>query len=395
MAELLSFLVVVSAGLFLSEIFRRFNMPYVVGLILAGVIIGPYGANFFQPNQTMEFLGSIGLVFLMFMAGLEIRLSSLRTMVKEVSRITFLNGAVPFVVGFLIASYFGYGFIASLFLGTIFVSSSIAVIIPSLEASGLINSKPGKTIVAATVFEDLLSLVILSVLIQSLQPTTNIPLPIYYVLMATSLIGLRGLIPKIRKFFLENVRGEKNIFEYELRLTFAILIGVVVFFEALGMHAIIAGFFTGLVLSESIKSEMLKKKLHAISYGLFIPVFFIIIGTGTDISVFTKTNEALLLTVVIVVGSVLSKYLSGWLGARISGFTNPESRLVGAATIPQLSTTLAVAFVALELKLFDQQLITAMIVLSAATTLIAPLLMAETTKKVSKNTYHYVQQKIG
>ena len=120
----------------------------------------------------------------------------------------------------------------------------------------------------------------------------------------------------------------------------------------------------------------MKEKLHVISYGLFIPIFFVIIGASTDISVFTTNGGPLLIIGAILIGSIGSKFISGFIAGKLSGFENKESALIGSSSIPQLSTTLAVAFVARELNLFDDSLITAMVVLSTVTTLVGPLLVA-------------------
>ncbi len=381
MPELLSFLILITAGLFLSELLRKFHLPYVVALILAGIVIGPYGMGLFHVDAAIEFLGAIGLIFLMFMAGLEIRLSSFGKLKGGVLKLSLLNSLFPFAVGFLIAFYFGYGFLASVLLGIIFISSSIAIVIPSLELHGLLDSRIGKTIVTATVFEDAFSLVLLSVVLQTVNPTTFLPLPVFYFLFFAALIALKFIIPRAKEIFFSGLRKKRHIFEQELRFIFVVLIGTVVFFEIIGIHSIIAGFFMGLVLSNSIKSEILREKLHAISYGLFIPVFFIIIGSETDITVFGDAGGAVLLTVAILVGSLGSKFISGWIGGRLSGFSSSNSALIGASTIPQLSTTLAVAFVGLEFGILDHQLVTAMIILSIVTTFAGPLLMRRFIKK--------------
>ncbi len=384
MAELLSFLILISAGLFLSELFRRLNVPYVVGLIIAGILIGPFVFNILTIDPIIEFLGSIGLVFLMFMAGLEIRLSSFGKLRNGIAGLTLLNALIPFTAGFLIALYFGYGLLSAFLLGIIFISSSIAIVIPSLERHGLLKSRVGQSIVASTILEDVLSLVLLSIVLQSINPTTAIPLPIFYLLLFSALIGLKYILPKIREYLFPRSWKEKYLFEQDLRFIFVILIAIVVFFEILGVHPIIAGFFTGLALSESIKSEKLKEKLHAISYGLFIPAFFIIIGAQTDIGVFLTVGSAVVITAVVLVASISSKFISGWVGGRLMGFNSTESALVGASTIPQLSTTLAVAFVGLEFNLLDHQMITAMIALSIVTTFVGPLLVARIANKLKE-----------
>ncbi|MFP3949505.1 MAG: cation:proton antiporter [Candidatus Micrarchaeia archaeon] len=375
MAELLSFLIVISAGLFLSEFLKKFHMPYVVALILAGIIIGPFALDLIIIDETIDFLGSIGLVFLMFMAGLKIKLSSFRKIVGSAAKFSLLNGIFPMAIGFLVASYLGYGLVGSFMLGIIFVSSSIAIVLPVLESQGLLQLKLGRLIVSGTILEDVFSLLMLSFFLQLVNPTTEIPLYLFYIIVGISLYALRKLLPKAREAFRKFHGEEKTLFEEEVRFVFVALIATVVFFDLLGMHPVIAGFFAGLVLSESIQSQILKRKLHAISYGLFIPVFFIIIGAEMDVGVLFNGGEGLSIILIIVAAAVLSKFLGGFLAGKVNGFNSKESIISGVATIPQLSTTLAVAFVGLEMGLIDDMLITAMIVLSIATTFCGPILV--------------------
>ena len=371
----LPFFLVLFAGIFFSVLFRRLHLPWVVMLILGGIIIGPHALGVFEPNPTIEFIGQIGLVFLMFMAGMETKLETFREFKSGAFGLALINGVIPFLAGISIGFLFGYGWIIMLLLGIIFVSSSIAVVIPSLEANNLLATRLGKTVVAATIIQDVVSLVMLSVLLQIINPTTVLPLPLFYILLFVSLVALRWILPKLQWFFSLGVRGTKDLFQQELRVIFTILIGTVISFEVLGLHPIIAGFFAGLVLSGSIKSEILKEKLHTISYGLFIPTFFIIIGTKINLGIFLESNSAALLVTAIVLGSLFSKFVSGWIGGRIIGFTSSQSLLIGASTIPQLSTTLAVVFAAVSLGLLNQELIAAMVILSTVTTFLAPLLM--------------------
>jgi Kef-type K+ transport system membrane component KefB len=381
MTELVPFFLVLLAGLVFSEIFAKLHLPLVVALIIAGIFMGPFGFDFFTPNETINFLGEIGLVFLMFMAGLETRFSSFRQLGKEISLLSVLNGFVPFGVGVGIALLFGYGWVAALLLGIIFISSSIAVIIPSLQANNLFQGRLGRSIVASTVLEDVASLVLLSLLLQLIiNPTANIPLPLFYGILLISVFGLRLIIPKIRAFLTWQMRKRTDIFEGEVRLVFVILIGTVIFFELLGLHAIIAGFFAGLMLSESIKSDIVRQKLHTLSYGLFIPIFFIVVGANTNIRVLGDAGGALLITVAIIAASIGAKFVSGWIGGKLMRFSNRESAIMGAATIPQLSTTLAVAFTGFELGVLDERLVTAMIALSIVTTFLAPFLIRMLSK---------------
>jgi len=370
MPGLLPFFVVLLAGLLFSEIFKRLHLPYVNALILAGILIGPFLLNLIEIDETVTFLGSIGVVFLMFIAGSEVKIESLKNIGKNIIVLSALNGIVPFITGFSIGLLFGYDYFTCIVLGTIFVSSSIAVIIPSLESNRLLDTKIGRTIISATVFEDIGSLILLAVILQSFTRQTPLPLPVYVPTIILLIVALKVIIPEIQKKYYRKKKG-KDLFESELRFVLVTLIATVLLFELLGMHSIIAGFVIGILLGEAITGRI-EEKIRTISYGIFIPTFFLIIGMRTDLSVFLSVTSVML-TLSVVAGLVASKIASGWVAGRLIKFSSEESLLIGVTTIPQLSTTLAAAFAALQFGLLDQELITSLVMLSIVTTFIAPL----------------------
>jgi Kef-type K+ transport system membrane component KefB len=381
--DFLPFFLIMLITVLFSTAFRRFHLPWVLALIASGIFIGPHGIDWLEVNPTIEFMGQIGLIFLMFMAGLEVKTSSFKEFGRDISFLAIVNSLIPAAVGVVIGVAFGLDLIASFILGIIFMSSSIAVIIPSLEANGLMNSKLGRSIVSSTVVQDVASLVLLSIVLQTYRPVTDLPLYAFYPLLAIILAGLWFGLPRLRALIPRKRVGE-DLFESEVRIIFAMVIGTVITFELLGLHPIIAGFFTGLVLSQSISSEKIIEKLHTISYGVFIPVFFTIVGMQTDMSVFLQGKDVFWLVVIILFGSVLAKYISGNLGARFIGFNKHESSLVGFASIPQLSTTLAVAFTGASLGLLPAELVTALVILSVITTIIAPLAISRFAANYSR-----------
>lgn len=385
MHEFYPFFLIIFAAVVFSKIFNRVHVPWVVSLILGGIIVGPHGFNFLTITPTLNFLGQIGIIFLMFMAGLETKISSFREFSGELLWLAFVNGSIPFGVGVLIGFLFGYPLLPSLLIGVIFVSSSIAVIIPSLERFGLLTTKLGQSVVLTVVLQDIASLVLLSVILQTTAPSTPLPLYLFYPLLLLVLVLFRLFLPRIRSFFASQATEGYDHYQQEFRSVFLVLIGTVIVFELLGLHPIIAGFFAGLVLAESVNNPSLKDKIRTISYGLFIPIFFIVIGAQTDISVFSDARNVLLLVLIVVCGSMLAKFTSGWFAARMVGFAPGQSALFAAASIPQLSTTLAVAFSALSLGFIDQKLITAMIALSIITTVVSPILMNIFGKKLTQN----------
>jgi Kef-type K+ transport system membrane component KefB len=384
MIEFLPFFLVLFVSLFFSELFFRFHFPWVITLILGGVLVGPHGLDFFEINSTIEFFSQIGLIFLMFLAGLETNLfkHGQDSKFRKILPVAVINAVLPFFAGFFFMYLLGYGFYASILVGIIFISSSLAVIVPSLDANGLLKSSIGQSIVATAVILDISSLIGLSIFIQFLNPTANLPLPIFYFLLLIFMMFLRFLMPKIIWFFKnETKNNEKDIFQQQLRAVFVLLIGTVIVFELIGLHPIIAGFFTGMVLSDSLTSDILKAKLRAVGYGIFVPTFFIAIGAKTDLSVFWKDNDVLATALLLVGFSILIKYVIGYLGGLYIKLSKAESKIFASSLIPQLSTTLAVATIGIELEIITPELFSSIILISVITVLIGPFLIRFFAKK--------------
>lgn len=375
MTHFLSFFLIFLVALLFSAAFKRLHFPWVIALIVGGVVIGPFGLELLEVDQTIGFFGEVGLIFLMFMAGLEVKLSSLKRKKKEIASFSALNSLVPFAVAVILGLAFDYHPYALIMLGIVFMSSSVAVAIPSLKRSGLLKTDFGKVIISSITLEDLASLLVLSVFLQIVDPILPLPLPLFYLLLFIFIVVVKWLIPRARWALLPSEVKESDLFEKEFRFVFVALLGMVVFFEFIGLHAIIAGFLAGLLLSDSIESKELREKISVISYGVFIPVFFVVVGMEMDIGAFLEATELLFFTVAIVISSMAAKFMSGYWGGKVNGFNKVQSQFAGIATIPQLSTGLAAAFVGFEVGILERDLLTAIIVLSVFTTLCGPLLI--------------------
>lgn len=378
MTELLPFFIILFAAVFFSELFIRFHFPWVVALILGGMLIGPSGLGWFQTDFVMDFLGEIGLIFLMFMAGLESHLLKKRHKNHPLEahfKIAFFSSVIPFVVATVAAHLLGFSTVTTIFIGIIFISSSVAAIIPTLESKDLLRCKLGRTIVASVVISDILSLIALSVVLQLTSPSTQLPLLVFYPLLAVTLLLLRWLMPKVFLFFKTEAEHSRDLFRQELRSVFVMLIGTILAFQFLGLHPIVAGFFAGVVLSGSIKTKIMQDNIRSISYGIFIPIFFILIGSKTDIFSLLESPYILTLSILLIVIAIGSKLLSGYLGGISTHLSKQESIILGAATVPQLSTTLAVAFTGLELGILSQEIVTALVVVSIVTTIVGSFLL--------------------
>lgn len=374
--QFIAFFAVLIVAVFFSSAFSKIHIPWAVALIIGGMIVGPGLLNWFSPNDTITFLGEIGAVFLMFMAGLEIRFQSFKREFSSIGFIAAINGMVPFACGVVIILMFGFSLNVALLVGIVFISSSVAVVIPTLDKNKLLGEPIGSAIVGSTVLQDISSLVLVSIFLQTSSTITWLPLPVFYILLVIFIFILYKIVSFLRKWIIK-----EGSFHQEFQFLLAVLTGVVVIFSLLGLHHIVAGFFTGLVLAEPLRNNKIKESMHTVGYGIFIPVFFILVGTNTDLSVFASYKEILPLTIALVVGLIGSKFLSGYFAARFKKFSKHNSLLIAATSVPQLATTLAVAYTAFSMGIISADLVTAFVILSIITTIGSPLV----TRKILGN----------
>ena len=379
LVSLLAFFVVLGAALVFSSLLRRFSVPWAVALILGGMAVGPDGLGLIELNNTVLFLAEIGVIFLMFIAGMETSISAIKRVWRHGLFVAFVSGVIPSIVGASIGLAFGYGMQTALILAVIFMSSSFAVVIPSLEEKGILHSRLGRVVVSSTMIQDIASLVLLAIMLQFISPDAWVPLPILLGAMALALaagILARKHIIGLRKWWddrREHSSHEFAMFEQEIGLVVLIMVGMAFIFEVLKMETIVGAFFAGMIISELTKSKVLEYKIHVLGYGIFIPIFFVVIGAWVDLGVFTdKLWTILPLTIAITLGSAISKFASGWVAAKALGYSSREGAIIGATSIPQLITTLAVLVVGENLGILTPELVAAIVILSILTVIISP-----------------------
>lgn len=374
-STLLILLIILSLGLIVPELFRRFKFPFVTSLILVGAIMGPFGLGIVVSNEAVEFLGFLGFTFLMLMAGLEINTEQMGNAKAKIAILAVANGAVPFIVGFMAMTLMGYDRLSAVMVATIFVSSSVAIIVPTMRSAGMFKSTEGQVMISSILVEDVLSLVILAVLFQSAAPITNLPTVPYILLLLFSIFFLKISIPAISRFFIgkKSIFKKRNRHEDELRFVIVVLISTLILFDYLGVHAIIASFFVGVLLSGVVTTEVMYSKLHTMAYGIFVPVFFFIIGMQMDLSSIVTSSETSLFILYLTVIFLVAKIGSGYFSARAIGIDKRHARFFGVISTPQLTTTVAATYAAASAGFLDTKLVTAIIALSIITTILAPL----------------------
>ncbi len=383
-STLFTLLIVLSLGLIIPELFKKSRVPFLTLIILAGAITGPYGLNYVQVDSTISFFGFLGMAFLMFMAGLETDITKIYKSKYKLSLMASFNSIIPFIFGLAITRFFGYSWDVSILVGIIFISSSVAVITSFLKDYKSISKDVSQLILSAVMIIDIISLVALGFILQTASKITVLPLPVYLVVLLLSIFVLLRVVPPMTK----NIIKKRFLYDYgheaRLRFIIIILVGVVAYFSFLGAHPILASFLAGLSLSGVViyeKSEILKYKLNAIGYGLFIPVFFFVVGMDINISLLKEFDVRNVLMISLVLGLILSKFFSGYIAGKMVGLSKKEASLFGSISITQLTTTLAVTYAASSVGLLDSTLTTSIILLAVITTIIGPVLSSYISSK--------------
>ncbi|HMO78453.1 MAG TPA: cation:proton antiporter [Candidatus Paceibacterota bacterium] len=383
-----SFFFILLAAMAFTQLFNRMRIPWVVALIVGGMIAGPGILGWFETDATLNFLANIGLIFLMFMAGLESPLSSVKGLGRKISITSSLVGLVPALVGFGIILAFGYSLMTAILMAILFMSSAVALLIPQFQKHKILNSELGRIIVISAVVVDIVSLVLLSLYLQVTGPGLSFGTLVTYIAILVAVSAMYWAIPHLRWLALSGEYAEEHdLYEKELRFIILVMIGFVVFFELVGLHAIVAAFFAGLVLSGSIKSQLIKAKLHALSYGFFVPIFFVVVGATVDLKIFVESWNTFSLTLAVVLGLIISKYLSGYIAGKILGYDRTESSFIGVSMIPQLSTTLAVAFLGFGQGLLPAEILASVIAMVIITPIIAPIMSERLAPRLTAHHY--------
>ena len=386
MEYFLLFLIWIAAAFFFPVALRRFQIPWVTAVIFAGMILGPYGLNVVNTGEVMDFLATIGLVFLMFTAGLDTKFSVLKKAGRKVLYFALMNLGIPFAMGCLVGIYLGLTLFSSLVLGVCFSSSSVGLIVPMLRELK-IKSKIKSTLVSAIFLEDVISLIILAILLKAVVPNSSIPLEIFPVALLVFVFLVLYLIPILQEW-LFHLGPAKDVFSGGIRAVFITIALVALMAELIGVHAMVGGFLAGLTLSDMLKRrKKLQENIMAISYGFLIPIFLLSLGMNTNITTIFSPGD-FLSTGLILLSLMVSKSVSGYLGGRLVGFPSKISWGMGIMTMAQMSTTLATASLAFQYGIFDENIVAALVLLSIVTIIVTPLLtklvLGYRTEKASK-----------
>jgi Kef-type K+ transport system membrane component KefB len=353
-----------------AQISHKVGLPAVFGELLLGLLLGPSLLGLLAPNETIQLLADIGVILLMFMAGLETDTAAMKQAGKA-SFLTATGGVVlPLAGGLLIGQAFGMEWHHALFLGAILTATSVSISAQTLREMGRLRSREGSTILGAAIIDDVLGVLVFA-LVMSLSGEGNMFFTIGKMVLFFPIAWFVGdkVVPML-------VRWERHLHHREASL--ALLLGLVLIYawsaEVLGSVATITGaYLLGVVVARHAdESHIVHDGTAALGYAFFIPIFFINIGLQAHAE---GLIAAPLLTVLLIVIAIATKIVGGGLGARLGGFKNLAAFQIGVGMVSRGEVALVIAGAGLANGLLDGGLFSVLVVVTLATTLVTPPLL--------------------
>jgi Kef-type K+ transport system membrane component KefB len=332
---LLELIIILSAPLLLNKI----KVPHLLGLIIAGAIVGPNGYNVLSRDSSVVVTGTTGLLYIMFLAGLEIDMGDFKKNKWKSMGFSVYTFAVPFTLGLLAGLYIlQFNLLTAVLFASLF-SSHTLIAYPLVSKLGIAKNLSVNVTVGGTMLTDVLSLLVLAVVVGMTQGAVNAS---FWITLSVSMIifsvVVLVLFPIMARWFFKNV--EDKISQY-------IFVLVVIYLAALaaelaGVEAIIGAFFAGLALNRLIPhSSSLMNRIEFVGNAIFIPFFLISVGMLIDFKVFFKSWETLGVAAVMLVSSIGGKYLAAIATQKTFKFTNDEGRLIFGLSSASAAATLA------------------------------------------------------
>ncbi len=374
----------------------KLGQPAVVGEVLAGLILGPAVLNFMQwpiftdhhLGETVSYLAELGILLLLFVAGLELDLTDLVKSGKTAVWVGVLGFIFTLGMGYILAIIFSFENQQALFIGLMLAPTSIGISAQTLIELNVIRSKVGTTLLSAAAIDDTLGILSLSLFIALfLGGAPSESASILWILVKMSLyivvasaIGF-WFLPKLAQI-IENLPISQGLIAF----TFITVLIFAWSAEVFGnMSAIIGAFLAGLFLARSPLKDKIEKGFSSFAYGIFIPIFFINVGLSSNVSQISSDGFLLLAGMIVVV--VLSKHIGARIGGRLGGMTTRESVQLGFGMIPRGEVVLIIATVGLVEGLIDTIIFSMIVVLVVVTTLITPPILQRlfSNSKQSKN----------
>lgn len=367
-----------------SHVFTRVGIPDVIGQILVGVIAGPALLNWIHPGGMINEFQEIGVIILMFIAGLESDLSLLKKYLKPAVVVALAGILLPIIVMGVAADLFGLQWFESLFIGVIFAATSVSISVAVLREYQQLGSKEGATILGAAVADDIGAVMALSILI-SMNGGAGADMGhgslLLTLLKQVLFFGGAYLLIRWLAPILMHLAGQLLTIAAPSVMAMVICLGMAALADVVGLSGAVGSFFAGIAVANTKKKEAINRSFVPIGYAIFIPVFFVNVGLSMKLS---TDWHAWIFIIIMTILACLTKLLGAGGGAKLMGFSWPSSYIIGSGMIARGEMSLITAQIGYEAYLLSTEYYSDIITVIVLATLLAPFIL----KHSLKSTHH-------
>lgn len=369
----------------LGMVTRRMQMPQVVGALIAGIIFGPACLNILKETSFLIQLSELGVIVIMFSAGMSTDIRELKNAGKSGFLVALVGVLVPLALGTLLGFAFSHGesgttMLQHVFIGTILTATSVSITVETLKEIGKLNTKVGNTILAAALIDDVLGLIVLTIVTSLGGENINVWLVILKIALFFVFVGVIAFVC-IRLFTWYENKLKKNLHRYPLLALVLCLVMAYTAKVVFGVADIIGAFAAGVMIANTPKGAYIESKFEPLSYLLLTPIFFASIGLQVTFS--AMSGKIILFTVLFVIVAIASKLIGCGAGAKACGFSNRESLQVGLGMACRGEVALVVANTGAAMGLMPEQYFGPIIIMVVCCAIFTPIALkaAFTAKK--------------
>lgn len=367
----LALLIIFGSAKLLAELCERLGQPGIVGEILAGALIGPSVLGWINPNETLKALSDLGVMFLLFGVGLEVKASELLKVGGKATLVATIGVIVPFFAGWGILAAWGAPQIEAVFVGAAMVATSVGITASVLSARGVLHEVASQVILAAAVIDDVLGLIVLAVVSSVARGRVNLWEIALVASLATGFTVVMAIwgttaVKRVLPFFGSRARAD----EAEFHIALVFLFAMALLAQYTGVAAIVGAFLAGLALSDSSDARM-RTLTRGVS-ELLVPFFLAGIGLHLNFGVF-RSRSTIALALVILAAAVVTKLVGCGLGAISFGWQNVLK--IGLGMVPRGEVGMVVAQIGLGMAVISTEVYSVVVFMAVATTLLTPLLL--------------------
>ncbi|WP_442595876.1 cation:proton antiporter [Neobacillus sp. D3-1R] len=347
----------------------KLGQPSVLGQLIIGILIGPALLGWVENTEMIQELSTLGVILLMFLAGLE---TDLREFKKGAKAATFVGvGGIilPFAGGYLSGVWLGLGIWDSLFFGLVLTATSVSITVQALREMGRLKSKEGMAILGAAVLDDIVVIVLLAFLMSLMGGDVSLTMVILKKVVFFSiaiLIAWKGVPWLMARL------AEMKVPQAPIGAAIILCLAFAYFAESTGVAAIIGAYLAGIAIGRTSYGHSIMEKTEVVSYSFFVPVFFVSIGFNAQLD---GLGDQVWLIIPLSLLAILTKLVGSGLGARLAGYQWKSSFRVGAGMISRGEVALILAALGLEQGIIESSLFTVLIIVILVTTLVTPPLL--------------------